>query len=180
MPSKGVAQEQPRQGKPKRETWSDWLPDQPAAVSIDGLVDLANRNPDANMDTSTIRYWQKVGILPNPIRKRVGSGVNSFYPLLAVTFLNQIRSLQKEGLSLKDIRPRIRGYATSLNNLDPYDLTEPVTSAVRIREKQSAQSVKFVSVTFHDDDGTETSLLFNRNGRIGPKFLDPQDDQKQG
>jgi DNA-binding transcriptional MerR regulator len=48
----------------------------------------------------TLRYYEKIGLLPSPIRK---SGGTRFYTDADIQFMNFLNSLKKTGMSLEDI-----------------------------------------------------------------------------
>lgn len=104
------------QARPK-ETWRDWMPEgapEPDQIlTRDELVErLRYYNVDA--DTESLRFWEREGILPRPIRQRRNGATRTTYPDWMIYLVRRIRQLQAEGFSLEQIRPRVRRSAEML------------------------------------------------------------------
>jgi len=94
-----------------KQTWRDWMPEgtpEPDRIlTRDELVErLRYYNIDA--DTESIRFWERAGILPRPIRQRRDGATRTTYPDWMIYLVQRIRQLQAEGFSLEQIRPRVR------------------------------------------------------------------------
>ncbi len=94
-----------------KQTWRDWMPEgapEPDRIlTRDELVErLRYYNIDA--DTESIRFWERAGILPRPIRQRRDGATRTTYPEWVIFLVQRIRQLQSEGFSLEQIRPRVR------------------------------------------------------------------------
>ncbi len=104
--------------KPNQETWLDWLgPDGQEPNELftrAAVVDRANAliGPRGKpVGQGDLQLWEKIGVLPRPIRRRRGDAQYALYPDWAAYLVRQVRQLQREGYSLEEIKPRLRAYA---------------------------------------------------------------------
>lgn len=96
-----------------KETWRDWFPDAPEPDRLftrDEVIELAARD-GTEVTTSNIRYWEALGIIPRPIRRQHGDAVHALYPIWSAFLLREVRTFQREGYDLRQIKPRIRNIA---------------------------------------------------------------------
>lgn len=141
----------------KRETWADWLPHHPPALTIEELLARA-KGQGIDCDLRTLRLWQTQGVLPYPIRKRKGSGVYAIYPTAALNFIELLREMQGQGLKLEDIGPRLRARALGNRDQDLHEeLIMTIQQAARIQAQLSGAAVTVTHVTFTDDVGLKMS-----------------------
>lgn len=101
-----------------QQTWRDWLgPDEPEPDELftrAEIVDQANSLIGAlgkPVSSSDLQLWEKLGVLPRPIRRRRGDAQYALYPRWQAYLVRNVRQLQREGYSLEEIKPRIRTYA---------------------------------------------------------------------
>ncbi len=92
-----------------KETWLDWFPESEPEFPIGKLLDRTRNMDIEPVDQSTLRFWQKIGLIPHPERRRDGTGTIAMYPAVALAVIERIRDRQKAGLTLKEIRPILRG-----------------------------------------------------------------------
>ena len=143
---------------PNKETWRDWFPNAEPTLTVDELL-TELQDSGIDVDRSTLRFWQKEGILPHPERRRIGTGTYAMYPPVAMALISDIRNMQARGSQLKVIKPWIRGIAITLQQPDPLGLSKPVTAAARQHEERTGEKVERAVVTFTDSEGTETSYV---------------------
>jgi hypothetical protein len=150
----------------KRETWRDWFPNDKPKLSVDDLLQIAN-DMDLDLDLSTLRFWQTEGILPYPNRRKIGTGTYAVYPAVALLVIERIRVMQKSGLTLKEIAPRVQGILATWNDPDPFNLGPAIRTATRQYEERFGVTVAQVMVTFtsttRDDGSYVFTLLDNQN-----------------
>ena len=144
-----------------KETWRTWFPDAEPTLSIGRLVDFTHDMGIEPIDQSTLRFWQKDGILPHPTRQKVGTGMHAVYPSVALVFIERIRNLQKAGLTLKEIKPLIRGMAAAWNDPDPLSIRDTLIEAAKRQADLGGVPIVLIQVTFVDDVGTNTSYQYH-------------------
>ena len=107
--------------KPNQETWLDWLgpdgqePDE--LFTRDEIVARANSRIGPRgkpVDPRDMQLWEKLGVLPRPIRRRRGDAQYALYPDWAAYLVRNVRQLQRDGYSLEEIKPRLRNYARTM------------------------------------------------------------------
>lgn len=91
-------------------------------------------------DTSpyTLRYYEKIGLLPSPKRK---SGGQRFYTEVDIHFIKFIKSLKQTGMSLEDITEFVKdGCILEKINSDSIEqITLSVTKRIEILSKHLAK-----------------------------------------
>lgn len=94
-------------GKLTPETWLDWLPDVEPTLTINDVVDRVHQVYGVeDVTVGKVRFWQRKGVIPAPIRHKTTEGqksVPSLYPEQAVTAIALIRALQQIGIPLRSI-----------------------------------------------------------------------------
>ena len=101
----------------KRETWRDWMggdqePDE--LFTRAEIVERANfliGKMGKRVTAGDLQLWEKLGVLPRPIRRRRGDAQYALYPDWQAYLVRNVRQFQREGYSLEEITPRIRTYA---------------------------------------------------------------------
>lgn len=100
------------QAREDRETWEDWqAPGAPEVRQISRaelLAELEAYNVQPPVKASDLRYWEYLGILPAPVRKKHNGVVSGVYPIWIVTLVVELRYLQKAHVQLKDMREPLR------------------------------------------------------------------------
>lgn len=73
------------------------------------------RDLGAEVDTVTLRHWEFEGLLPRPTRHwdQTIKGRPAYYPAWVIPLIFIVRELQRDGLSLREIVPRVRERAAS-------------------------------------------------------------------
>jgi DNA-binding transcriptional MerR regulator len=142
------------------ELWTDWFPDSEPRFPIGELLELTHDMDIEPVDRSTLRFWQKIGLIPHPVRRRDGTGTIAMYPAVALTVIERIRNLQKAGLTLKEIRPLLRGMVATWNDPDPLGMKPALIEAARTQAELAGVRVDHVTVTFTDTVGTEASYVY--------------------
>jgi len=143
-----------------RETWSDWFPDSEPKFPIGKLLEFTRDMGIEPVDQSTLRFWQKIGLIPHPERRRDGTGTIAMYPAVALAVIERIRNLQKAGLTLKEIRPILRGMVATWNDPDPLGMKPALIEAAHKHAELAGVPVAHVTVTFTDTVGTEASYVY--------------------
>jgi hypothetical protein len=99
--------------KPKKGTWKDWLP--PGAPEPDVLLTRAqflDRINQRGFDVSEgdIRFWEQRGILPGSVVRwdPEAKAPRAYYPYWMIAPVILLREFQLDGMSLRDIAPRLR------------------------------------------------------------------------
>lgn len=169
-----LAMEHPLEGstRPPKETWLEWIrelvPNFDEAsldyITIDALIEEVKKHVDREddwVDAVTIRYWQRQGLLPYPVKRRHEGATRSLYPDPAATVLIvHLRRLQREGYTLEQIAQRLRGYLAMIYDLGPMDLWPAIRDAVRKREAHTQRPIREVLVTFINEDGWRMEYPF--------------------
>lgn len=98
---------------PPNETWRGWLPDEIPSPDDDELITrdqlLAIVNDQGiKISVSDLRYWERLGVVPRPVRKWHNGATRALYPTQMITAIKEVRRLQRHGLSLGEIGPRVR------------------------------------------------------------------------
>jgi len=143
-----------------KETWRDWFPESEPKFPIGKLLDLTHDMDIEPVDRSTLRFWQKIGLIPHPVRRRDGTGTIAMYPAVALAVIERIRNLQKAGLTLKEVRPLLRGMVATWNDPDPLSMKPALIEAARKHAELAGVRVDHVTVTFTDTAGTEASYVY--------------------
>jgi len=95
-------------------TWANWLPNTQPKLTIDKVIDQvhARGGHDAEIVTvDRIRFWQRKGVLPAPIRRKpsIAKGsARALYPSQAVDAVLLILDLQSRGVKLRQINDLLR------------------------------------------------------------------------
>src|SRR5688500_16922142 len=106
--------------KAKQETWRDWAPDAPepepnTLLTREELLDRLSREGLATTGNQ-LRYWQSAGLIPYPIKRRIGQAVYAYYPPWIIRLVGVLRQLQgrRTGAKLAAMRPTLRTVAKEL------------------------------------------------------------------
>lgn len=96
--------------KTARQTWLDWLdPNEPEPTELYTREQIAEMASGIDPVTGEdLRYWEYQGILPRSIRRRHEGATRAVYPAWYANLAMQVRRLQRQSLSLEDIRSQIR------------------------------------------------------------------------
>jgi len=95
-------------------TWANWLPNTQPTLTIDNVIDQvhARGGHDAEIVTvDRIRFWQRKGVLPAPIRRKpsIAKGsARALYPSQTVDAVLLILDLQSRGVKLRQINDLLR------------------------------------------------------------------------
>ena len=128
--------------KPRQETWIDWLPAADPTLTIEEVIDGLNQRGIDNVTIDNIRFWQRKGVLPAPIRRKLGQEkgkARALYPPQAVDAIAQVRALQHNGMKLRSIRQelaRMFGQPVTFNATDSTKLK--ATESLSVKKTLSA------------------------------------------
>src|SRR3954462_8013493 len=121
MPSKTT--EQPK------ETWRDWMPldsadPSPLLSRVEFLERLSRRGFD--VEERSLRFWEHKGVLPRAVLRwdPDAKAPRAYYPLWMFAPVVLLHELQRGGMPLRDISPRLRAIAESAiqeNEESPYE-----------------------------------------------------------
>ena len=142
------------------ETWLEWFPDSEPELTFDELDKHIRATGVEPVTASTLRSWQLTGLVPYPIRRRHGNAQYALYPRPAVDVIERIRTLQQDGLSLKQIKPLARGMAATRTDPDPLNIRSTLIDAARAQEDIRRVPITQVTVTFSDSAGVETAYQY--------------------
>jgi DNA-binding transcriptional MerR regulator len=147
-------------GKTAKETWADWFPDSEPRLTFHELDNHIRSMGVDPVAPSAMRFWQKQGLVPYPVRRRHGDAQYAVYPAVALAVIERIRNLQKAGLSLEQIRPLIRGMVATWNESDPLEIRDALMEAVVKQAELGGVAITHVTVTFTDITGVDTSYQY--------------------
>ena len=126
--------------KGARETWLAWLPPGTATpaelLTRDELLARLGRW-DVDASESDLRYWEYVGALPRPVRRWHRGATRAVYPSWYPALVRQLRALQRGGLRLEEIGPRLRAHMRLLLTR-PADGEPDTADAIDRRLRQHA------------------------------------------
>ena len=147
-----------------RQTWQAWLPPgaaEPQVLSRDAvLAQLRARGID--VPVRTLEHWQRVGVLPYPVRRWHEGSVKAVFPWWVVEAVVHLRQLQARGLSLSKIAPHMRAWALSeITWQDP--LAGPLAE---MRAAATAYARAYEQVTGVPIGGVRIELNDGRGGSI--------------
>jgi len=109
---------------PQRETWLDWCarsaPGTPGASPTEmltraELLATVERWGVKRVQESTLRYWQTVGVIPNPIIEGELGNQRALYPWWAADLIAMVRHQQDRGAKVEDLVGRMRAEAQGLS-----------------------------------------------------------------
>jgi len=155
-----------------KETWLDWIravdpefdESSISYITLDELLEACDdvfTTPEQKIDAVTIRYWQREGLLPYPVKRWHNGATRSLYPQgTAVQLLLQIRVLQKKGYTLEQIAPRLRGHLAMLYDPTPLELRPTIIEAANRRASFTGRPIREVIVTFVDEGGWRVEYPF--------------------
>jgi len=144
----------------KRETWTDWFPDSEPRLTFHELDDHIRSMGLDPVAPSAMRFWQKQGLVPYPVRRRRDNAQYALYPSVALAVVERIRNLQRAGLSLEQIRPLIRGMVATWNESDPLGIRDALMDAAIKQAEQGGVTIAHVTLTFTDTTGIDTSYQY--------------------
>ena len=152
----------------KQETWADWFPDAPeeALGTIDDLLgtleDRKKQPEDPKVTADNIRYWQKAGILPAPIKRWHDGATRAIYPtIFAVVVIWELLELKRLGYTLQQIAPRIRAYGKTLLYRDPLNIRDDIIHLARGYEGISERTITAMEIKFIDADGRHQTYYYD-------------------
>jgi hypothetical protein len=161
----------------ERETWADIVPDVDTYehVTADELLDYVEEilhphislppgdalsisaPPSATAVTlDTLRYWQKIGVLPHPVRRWHNGATRSLYPKVpAAMAMIDVLSLQDDGFTLQQIAPRLRTkfHWWRLRRGDPFNWRDIAEQLGKQYSDATGQPPAYVQVVFVDSKG---------------------------
>ncbi len=160
-----------------RETWIDWLsegesePDYEDLLTRDELLeDLRRREIEAT--DRDLKFWEYEGILPRPVRRWHKGAVRAVYPDWYASLVWEIRSLQRHGYTLEQIRHRIRvshwywsDSTTDPPSPDPEELRLPprlvsqLEAIAQMRERETGIPADRIEVVVTDTHGKRSRYV---------------------
>jgi len=143
-----------------RESWTDWFPDAEPRLTFHELDDRIRSMGLDPVAPSAMRFWQKQGLVPYPVRRRHGNAQYALYPFVALAVVERIRNLQRAGLSLVQIRPLIRGMVATWNESDPLGIRDALMEAAVKQAELGGVTINHVTLTFTDATGIDTSYQY--------------------
>lgn len=147
----------------KRDTWSDWFPDADEKDQIT-LNDLLTQwieprlGEGENVSTDTIRYWQKIGVLPQPVKRWHEGATRALYPApYAFLAIFTILDMQDTGYTLQQIRERLRRRFRSwtIRTDDPHDWKQTAMRMASEYTETTGTPLSHVQIRFIVDEVEE-------------------------
>ncbi len=123
-------------GEGKRETWEAWQAPgapPPRLLTRAELLALAERVGLA-VDERTLRYWESLGLLPGPVRRRHQGATRAIYPAWQLPLIFLVRLSQAMGETLDQIAPHLRAEAQHLSRLFPAGAPPSASTPDDLRE----------------------------------------------
>ncbi len=101
------------------ETWEhpSWKaegPPDPHLVTRAELLTIVKRL-GLDADERDLRYWESLGLLPRPVRRRHGGATRALYPRWVAQLVFQLRYFQDQGLTLAELPDRMRAVSRRLS-----------------------------------------------------------------
>ncbi len=165
-------------GKLGPELWTEWFPDTAEGEqgTIDDLLAFLARLDTPDVTADTIRYWQKAGVLPSPVKRWHDGATRAIYPTTyAALVIRELLELKDLGYTLQQIAPRLRAHAAGMQSTDPLGIREAITDVARAYEAISKRTVTGVQIRFIDVDGRDQTYHYDIGG-AGP---DGSDDNQR-
>jgi DNA-binding transcriptional MerR regulator len=171
MPKKTAA-------KPKRETWRDWqaedAPPTGQLIDRDELVQVFE-SEGIDATENDLLYWQRLGVIPYPVLRRVGRTGHASYPFWMVELVRTLRQMQAEGHSLDEIRVHLRDLARKVSVMEqwrpswtkPYlslQLNRLAVNIARTYKDATGDEVRRVDIHIYPQTGERYGRGFNLDG----------------
>ena len=114
--------------RPSRESWRDWAPDAPEPAELLTREELLDRLAAEGLPVTgnQLRYWQTAGLVPYPIRRRLGQAVYAYYPAWMVELVRGLIDLRAQGHTLPQIRAILRAKAPYRASGESWNITVTV------------------------------------------------------
>lgn len=139
-----------------RDTWGDWFEDADDASELLTLQELLEEYPQLEVTPDTVRYWQKVDVLPQPHKRWHNGATRALYPsTYAFMAIREILDLQNQGYSLQQIKERLRRRVNAWRNRR-FTMDRWEGSALEMAteyEQATGNMVDRVQIVFVDSDG---------------------------
>jgi DNA-binding transcriptional MerR regulator len=156
----------------RKQTWRDWLgPDGAEPDKLFTRDEIAEQASGIDAVTpDDIRYWEYQGVLPRSIRQWHNGAVRATYPGWYTQLAMFVRQLQRQGLTLDEITPRVRRRAHELLHMTVTayrgEVPEALVSALNAyayaqRQAFSADSPVAhieVAIRFEDESGITAAV----------------------
>jgi len=99
------------------ETWQVWYP--PHWQEVYDLLTrdemLARANASGYPATiPNLKFWLRTGLLPKPVRRWHAGRIRPTFPCWYPELIGRLRLLQSQGLTTKELKPRLRAFAGEL------------------------------------------------------------------
>ncbi len=150
--------------KTTRETWSDIAPEYHDLVTMDELLAFLSRAHGCeNVTADTIRYWQKIDVLPQPVKRWHDGATRALYPREAAFMaIIEILDLQERGYTLRQIGPRLRRrFAVwNIRTDDPSDWRETAMRMAAEFAEITGNTIRHVQITFIDEDDERDTFSY--------------------
>lgn len=147
-----------------RESWSHWFPDadEDEQGTIEDLLAYLKRIDRPDVSADNIRFWQKVGVIPAPVKRWHNNATRALYPVTHVALvIDELLELQERGYTLQQIAPRLRAYAASMRDPDPVGIGDAMIDVARAYGDRTMRPVTTVEVRFIDADGRDQRYRYN-------------------
>ena len=158
---------------PTKETWRDWFEWEEGydfendEVTLDVLLESLQGylKDEERVTADNIRYWQKIGVLPRPIKRWHDGATRALYPRwAAMETIFELLELQRRGYTLQQIKTRLHAWVFSLKRDDPLGIRENVAAIARKYEDLLETEVAEIELRFTATDGRERSYIYPASG----------------
>lgn len=152
----------------QRETWADVVGDFDAQelVTADELLDILERvlEPGAAPNIDKLRYWQRAGVLPHPVRRWHDGATRALYPKQAATLaITELLTYQLNGFTLQQIGPMLRTVFKTwdLHRDDPFGWKDKAMELADQYQQKTGDRPTLVFLTFVGEHGGEDIYYFD-------------------
>jgi DNA-binding transcriptional MerR regulator len=150
-----------------RETWADWFPGIEPTLTIEDVVDQVRNlgvEGASEVTADKVRYWQRAGVLPAPIRRKPKNGTRAraLYPPQAMNAVMLIAAMRHGGVPLRQLNDLVTRSLKDMAKRQDQDpkLSDAVTTAAANEGRRVGSPIRGVEVTFTDARNRKHSHIF--------------------
>ncbi len=145
-----------------RETWWNWFPNERIedGITLDEFLDELAGAGIPQVTADRLASWQKVGVIPFPIRRWHNGATRALFPRRAISVIAELVLLQGAGYSLQEIGPRLRGAASLTYYPDHHELRDKLTDLADRHGDVTGRRMASVEIRFTDVNGREEAHAY--------------------
>ncbi len=151
-------------GKLGPELWAEWFPepDEDQQGTIGDLLAYLARIDAGDVTADNIRYWQKAGVIPSPVKRWHDGATRGVYPITSAALtIAELLELKRLGYTLDQIRPRLRAWFASRRDPDPLGISEAITDVAHQYGRIQQNTITAVQIRFIDADGRDQTYHYD-------------------